>query len=73
MNHDELIAFAHGQPDRPTRLLYLETRDREISAVQHELQRQRTKNREEATRLRIDMTSEERRLYDDLKLEEVYR
>jgi hypothetical protein len=65
MNHDDL----YGPANRAARLLFLEQRDVVISSQLHELTRQRVKNREEATRLRLSLTGDEAREYDTLKLE----
>lgn len=71
MNHDDVDLT--GCSPRPARLLWLENRDAVISSTLHELTRQRTRNKEEATRLRISMTPEERAEYERMKCEEIFR
>lgn len=59
--------------DRPARLRWLESRDQVISAQLHELTRQRTRNREEALRLRVSMTAPEIEEYELMRLEDAVR
>ena len=46
------------------RLLWLEARDQAISRRLHDLTRERTKNRDEALRLRCQLTARERAEYE---------
>ena len=54
--------------ERAKRLLTLEQRDAEISAILHRLTREREENRAEALTLRMSLTIEERRTYEACRL-----